>query len=1099
MAQSVSDGDGRDRIWEQNSSVPQGVEGRMDVTISRVVAAQPDAPAVCAWDGDLSYRELDELASRLAVRLQSLGTGPGDIVPLCFEKSQWTVVAVVAVVKTGAAFLLLDPLLPTDRLRAIIQQCRSNLILTSLSHGAMGEQLQLPVTVVTVGPSLGQESLPRPAPSSPDGYPKPKPPTLLPESLLYVVFTSGSTGMPKGCMLSHGNLCSAMHYQNKSLGFRPASRVFDFASYSFDVAVHNLFATLTTGACLCIPSDADRKDNLEGAMARMGATLANLTPTVARLLDPDALPALETLLLLGEQVTDLETTLWCGKAQVVNSYGPAECTPISTANCAASTVAGLRHSGRGIGSVAWIVDPADHDVLLPWGETGELLIEGPIVGQGYLHDLNKTADVFVRDPAWLVRGGPGVPGRTGRLYKTGDLAHYDADGNVVVTGRKDTQVKIRGNRIELGEVEHHVSACMPDVTRVVAEAILPAGAEAGHILVVFLQTDDDDQTDGIRLVDVEDEVASGLARHLPPYMIPTLFFAVPQIPLTLTGKTNRKLLREMGSSFSVDRDRIASHARGPERARRAPRTETERTLQALWARVLGIDGGSIGLDDNFFRLGADSITAMKLVAEARKVNVQISVADIFRHPVLSGLAVVTASAKPRNETDRNGVEHQHHPSTNGALDVVISPGELHHRGPLGPEDIMEILPLSDMQESLAVEGLSDGLQLVDYFHLDLPPSTDLARLEHSCRHLLEAFPVLRAYLLPCAEKHWMVIPRAVDLIFRIIEAESDPDAALARFCLDDIATFGRHQTIVGFFVLRTAESATRLVLRISHAQYDGISIGVLFNALILSYQGTPLAPEPTSFADYTAHVARTRDSAVTYWRGVLQGSSSSSSTTSPAGTSREKDGLRVRAGAPQGVGAQSFRVSREVATPKPLAGITPASYMSAAWAVFLSRLQDGDGEVVFGRLVSGRNAAMPGLEATVGCCVNVVPVRVDTGSASIREVASAVQEQFVSMGDADSLGFKEVVDKGGGGGADFFSCTQHQNVEDEVSLTVERGFTSTLRRFENPRRLPYFLYVISFPRGGKTGLQIFAHTGMLSVERAEELLAKFCLFVEGLS
>ena len=388
----------------------------------------------------------------------------------------WTSVAVLAVVKAGAGFVMLDRLLPEERMRIIVQQTQSKLILSSVLNYDLASRLSQ--TVLCVSTALAEDD----GPVSSQCYPAPQP-----SSIVYVVFTSGSTGVPKGCAISHENLCSALHDQIHCLGFRSTSRVFDFASYSFDVAIHNLFAALVIGGCLCVPNEVERKDNLQQTMATMHATLVNLTPTVAHLLKPEAVPTLETLILLGEMVNEYDSKVWWGKTQVVNAYGPTECTSLSTINYTASSPAKLCKIGEGKGAATWIVNPEDHNILLPWGQIGELLIEGPIVGLGYLNDPEKTAAAFIDDPPWLVQGAFGVPGRSGRLYKTGDLARYDEDGTIMMIGRKDTQVKIRGNRVELGEVECRLQDCMPEATQVVAEAVLPIGSKAGHVLVAFLK------------------------------------------------------------------------------------------------------------------------------------------------------------------------------------------------------------------------------------------------------------------------------------------------------------------------------------------------------------------------------------------------------------------------------------------------------------------------------------------------------------------------------------------------------------------------------------------------------------------------------------
>lgn len=435
------------QIWQWNEMVPAPVEKCVHEIFEQQAQLTPNAPAIFAWDGKLTYGELDELSARVAEELVSLGVGPEIIVPLCFEKSMWTAVAVLGVLKAGGAFVLLEPTLPEHRLKEIIRQVQGNLVLSSaLNKGLASELAEETVTLdwnffdapTTRMRSLNARSCPTPS------------------SAAYLVFTSGSTGTPKGVEITHGNLASALHYQVELMGLTSTSRLYDFASYSFDVSISNMFTVLAAGGCLCVPSDEDRKEHLEESIRCLEANALDLTPSVAQLLSPSRLPQVRSLVLGGEALRVSDIAQWwnAGNVKIRNAYGPCECTPTSVINHSASSLEETARIGKGAGVVTWVVNPEDYDELLPPGCTGELLLEGPLVGRGYLNDPDKTTASFIEDPAWLLNGTPGKPGRRGRLYKTGDLVRYNEHGSLIYVSRKDEQVKIRGQRVELGEIEH---------------------------------------------------------------------------------------------------------------------------------------------------------------------------------------------------------------------------------------------------------------------------------------------------------------------------------------------------------------------------------------------------------------------------------------------------------------------------------------------------------------------------------------------------------------------------------------------------------------------------------------------------------------------
>lgn len=612
----------------------------------------------------------------------------------------------------------------------------------------------------------------------------------------------------------------------------------------------------------------------------------------------------------------------------------------------------------------------------------------------------------------------------------------------MMIGRKDTQVKIRGNRIELGEVEFRLQDCLPEATQVVAEVVLPTGSKEGHILVAFLKmpraaprmNDIGPATSEVRLLSIGKDVGAELAKHLPAYMIPALLLDMPELPLTLTGKTNRKILREIGAAFFVKRMAPQTTAQA---RKKSPCTDSAQELRHLWARVLNVDSDRIGIDDNFFQLGGDSIAAMKLVGEARRLGFELTVADIFQQPVLGELS----------SHKRVDLEQLHEETlTKSVLEPSLKAASLlatdSSNIALRVKDIANILPLTNTQESFIMEGSNENRQFVDYYHLDLGLNIDVAKFKESCRQLLAAFPILRASFLPSDGEHWMVIPKHLDMPFSIVDEDSDLQVALTDFCLHDIATFERNRPIIAFVLLRNKTQGIRLVVRLSHAQYDGISIKVIFEALIGAYHGQKI-PELPSFATYIAYIFRQRPRSRSYWHKLLRGSKYT-----------DVGAFLLPKTIPDSIPVH-FRIENEIPFPKVPTGITIASFMSAVWAVFLSHILK-ENEIVYGRLVNGRNSAIPGIEEVVGSCINIVPVRVDLSSyKSTTELVLSVQEQFILLGEADSLGFKGVVENctDWPAGSKIYSCTQHQNIDEDLAFNIG-GFTGRLRRFENPRRLP---------------------------------------------
>jgi acyl-CoA synthetase (AMP-forming)/AMP-acid ligase II/aryl carrier-like protein len=433
------------------------------------------------------------------------------------------------------------------------------------------------------------------------------------------------------------------------------SRILQFSSYAFDISIMDVFMSLVAGACVCMPFESSQQTDINAAIEAYQISCANITPSLLSTLTHESLQILQTVAVGGETVSAAAMKNCSPHVHLINAYGPAECSVSATVQTSLSEHSDRGNIGYAIGCTCWVVDCESHARLVPIGAVGELLIEGPIVGRGYLNDPERTKLMFIDPPAWLRQ----FRGRniTGKLYKSGDLVQYAEDGSLRFVGRKDTQVKLRGQRIELGEVEHYVQQYFPQARNVVAEVVTPTDTGRPPLLVVFIQTDRlQQETPGkessgnatsnnntqdilaaptnafrVKIPTAKDH----LYNAMPAYMVPELFLPLKAVPLAATGKIDRHRLRDRAARLS--RAEIEAY-HGLTVAKRSPATLTEQTLQQLWAQVLNTAPHTIGADDNFFHLGGDSIAAMKLISLIRKGGLTLTVADVYRLPTLAQLA-----------------------------------------------------------------------------------------------------------------------------------------------------------------------------------------------------------------------------------------------------------------------------------------------------------------------------------------------------------------------------------------------------------------------------------------------------------------------------
>ena len=525
------------RIWNQD--FPKKVDSCVHELVLRHAERSPQAPAVCSWDGNLTFSELEELSSLLAGKLTNAGIRQETLVPVCFEKSLYAVVAMVAILRAGGAFVPLDPSHPTDRLKAIIEKAGAKVVVTSPRTAQCFRNIS--VSLIEVSPSLLES-----CDDSVDGPLS----AVGPDHAAFVLFTSGSTGKPKGIIQEHASVCASAIAHGNALQVTSESRVFQYAAFTFDVSMMDIFTTLIHGGCVCIPSEEDRKGLFTTVMNHMRVNWVLFTPSVASLIKPEDVPSLQTLVYGGEAVKQENVSRWVGQVRLFNCYGPAECGACAIGEFTQRDARPANIGRQFGGELCWVVDPEDHNRLLPIGAVGELVVEGPTLARGYLSDLIKTQAAFIKSPCWPQGARPKRPRR---IYKTGDLVRQSSDGTFDFVGRKDLQVKVRGQRVEIGEVEHHLSS-YPGIR--LSLAARPQSGPYAQTLVGIVQilqaaeyrSDLQDQLEHLPSQHIQaakfdrGKFLRYLMEKLPNYMVPTHIIAVTKLPLSVSGKIDRKIV-----------------------------------------------------------------------------------------------------------------------------------------------------------------------------------------------------------------------------------------------------------------------------------------------------------------------------------------------------------------------------------------------------------------------------------------------------------------------------------------------------------------------------------------------------------------------------
>ncbi|MEO8383508.1 MAG: amino acid adenylation domain-containing protein [Acidobacteriota bacterium] len=920
-------------------------------------AAQPDAVAVVFGDRGLTYGELNTRANQLAHHLIGLGIQPDDRVAIGVERSLEMVVGLLGILKAGGAYLPLDPAYPAERLQFMLEDGAPRAVLTQ-------QALPQPLPIVAIptlfldGAELKAELSAQPT-SNPDGRKE----GLTSEHLAYVIYTSGSTGTPKGVMVEHHHLSNMAQAHARQFEVARESRVLQFVSPAFDVCAAEVFMTLAHGASLHL---AQRDRLLPGAplqttLRELAITHALLPVAVAALCQPDELPALRYLIVGGDVCPPTVARRRHRELQVFNAYGPTEATVCASVQVCDEVYPHTVPIGRPFANARIYILDANREPV-PIGVEGEIYIGGAGVARGYLNRPELTTERFVNDPFSAEADA--------RMYKTGDLARWLADGKIEYLGRNDLQVKIRGFRTELGEVEARLIACAG-----VREAVVLAREEGPDHkrLVAYLLAHE-----GASLQ--ASELRAVLAKQLPESMVPSAFVLLDALPLTANGKLDRNALpAPEASALSV-------------REYEAPQNEIETTLAGLWQDLLRVE--RVGRHDNFFELGGHSLLGVQLISRLRSaLDVELPLPELFASPTLSALA-----------------------------DAVRAAGATTMQRIL-PADRNQPLPLSLAQQRLWFLDRLDKAASAAYHMpaaLRLLGKLDVAALQSTLDRLVARHESLRTHFgASDGVPYQNIAPANCGFALRqrdLSELSVDEREVLVATLAAEEAAAPFDLCIGPLFrgqLLRLAGDEHVLLLTQHHIVTDGWSLRILVQEMAALYTAfhrgdtDPLPPLEFQYADYAQWQRRWLQGhelarQVDFWKDQLTGAPAllSLPLDRPRPAVQSHAGGRVPFMLPATLMADLRALSQRK-------GLTPFMVLLSAWGLLLSRLS-GQTDVVIGTPVANRQRRE--VENLIGFFVNTLAVRLRLEEKpSVEALLAQVKETTLAAFAHQELPFEQIV------------------------------------------------------------------------------------------
>ncbi|OSC35308.1 non-ribosomal peptide synthetase, partial [Mycobacterium decipiens] len=930
-----------------NRAVLTHASSKTRASIPALFAAQvrgtPDAVALTFEGNSCSYRELDEVSNRLAHLLADQGIGPGDVVGLLFERCAEAIVAILAVLKTGAAYLPIDPSHPQARVDFMIDDATPAAVITRAELASRLDRTDLAIIDVD-------------NPTIKTSYPSHPLPVPTADNIAHIIYTSGTTGTPKGVAITHHNITQLIAAPTS---FAPAAgqTVTQCHSYAFDLSAFEIWGALLHGARLVvIPESITRSPtDFHALLVSEKAGMLVQTPSAATVLSPEGLES--TALVVGGEACPTEVVdRWAGGRVMVNQYGPTETTMYVSMSAPLTPGSGTAPIGRPVaGAALFVLDRWLRPV--PAGVVGELYVAGTGVGSGYWHRSVLTASRFVACPF----GGAGT-----RMYRTGDLVRWGADGQLQYLGRADDQVKIRGHRIEPAEI----ATTLTELDGVEQAVVIARQDRPGDKRLVAYVTGTANPGD----------IRATLTKKLPPYMVPAAVVALETLPLTINGK--------------LDTHALPAPHYGDTDAYRRPTTTIEAILATIYAQVLGLD--RVGIDDSFFDLGGDSLSAMRVIAAINTtLDAHLSVRTLFDAPSITALAPCIGGGSRRLT-----------PLTARARPAVV--------------------PLSFAQYRLwlvdQLEGPSPVYNMA--WALRLRGQLDVDALGRALADLIERHETLRT-VFPSTEgiPQQVVIPAdQADLAWDVIDATGWPAGRL-RHAID---TAGRHRFDLTteiplrarLFILGDDEHV--LVLTVHHIAADGWSLTPLTADLDTAYihrsagRGPNWADLAVGYLDFTlwqrANLGELTDtdSAIAtqlrYWENTLAGMPDRLElpTDRPYPQVADHRGAWVAINWPATLQHQIARVAREHHA-------TSFMVIHAGLTTLLAQLS-ANTDIAIGIPTAGRTH--PALDHLVGMFVNTLVLRVDlSGDPTFTQLLAQVRTRSLEAFDHQDVPFEVLVDR----------------------------------------------------------------------------------------